>query len=257
MNTQQTSRKKDSRKKHRSIGRDHGLRIVSFDEVASDLLILFSELGLGTLPKGKALRTFRHSPKIPISEWHRAPNTFAISDLLTLWHQDVNYLDSAGKPLPLRMRSTRGSFRSLANKAVPNMTPAQLLIELKRLKAVRVDDKGLIHVRQRSLRIYKDKRHRAIHTLNSLSGFINTLRHNLKSGLDNSEKIFHRVAWNRGFDAAQIPNLKIWLERYGQALLETADAWMLKNSANSGSAVKKKNAATEVSVGVYLSIASH
>jgi len=209
------------------------------------------------MPKGKALRPFRHSTKTPIRDWHGAPNTFAISDLLTLWHQDVNYLDSAGKPLPLRMRSTRGSFRSLANKTVPNMTAAQLLTELKRLKAVRVDDKGLIHVRQRSLRIYKDKRHRAIHTLNSLSGFINTLRHDLKSGLDNSEKMFHRVAWNREFDAAQIPNLKIWLERYGQALLETADAWMLRNSAKSGRTNKKKNAATEVSVGVYLSIASH
>jgi hypothetical protein len=79
----------------------------------------------------------------------------------------------------------------------------------------------------------------------------------LKSGSGSSEKIFHRVAWNSEFDVAQIPNLKIWLERYGQALLESADAWMLKNSAKSGRNLKKKNAATEVSVGVYLSIASH
>lgn len=253
MNTQPASRKKASRKKHRLIERDQSPRIVSYAEVASNLLILFSELGLAP---GKALKNFRHSSEMPLPDWHRAPNTFAISDLLTLWHQDVEYLDSAGKPLPLRMRSTRASFRSLASKAVPNMTAANLLIELKRLKAVRIDDKGLIHVRQRSLRIYKDKRHRAIHTLSSLSGFINTLRHNLKSGSGSSEKIFHRVAWNSEFDVAQIPNLKIWLERYGQALLESADAWMLKNSAKLGRNLKKKNAATEVSVGVYLSIAS-
>jgi len=137
------------------------------------------------------------------------------------------------------------------------MKATQLLIELRRLKAVRVDDKGLIHVRQRSLRIYKDKRHRAIHTLNSLSGFINTLRHNLTSGSDISKQLFHRVAWNSDFDAAQIPNLQIWLKRYGQALLESADAWMLKNSKKPGRILKKPHAATEVSIGVYLSVASN
>jgi hypothetical protein len=135
------------------------------------------------------------------------------------------------------------------------MRPAQLLLELKRLKAVRVDNRGLIYVRQRSLRIYKDKRHTAIYTLNSLSGFINTLRHNLKSGSDNSKQLFHRVAWNSDFDATQIPNLSIWLKRYGQALLEAADAWMLRNSAKSGRMLKKTRSPTEVSVGVYLSIA--
>jgi hypothetical protein len=154
------------------------------------------------------------------------------------------------------MRSKRQSFRSLANKAVPNMTAIQLLSELKRLKAVRVDANGLIHIRQRSLRIYKDKRHRVIHTLNSLRAFINTLRHNLQTGPDKSKQLFHRVAWSSDFDATRIPDLKKWLSRYGQSLLEAADSWMLKNSMKSDRDFKKARSSTGVSIGVYLSIST-
>jgi len=218
---------------------------------------LFSELGLAPATDGVFARDSSHSLKALFADWRQFPNTLAISDLLTLWHQDVNYLDSAGKPLPLRMRSRRQSFRSLASKAVPNMTATQLLAELKRLKAVRVDKKGLIHVRQRSLRIYKDRRHRVIHTLNSLRAFINTLRNNLNTGPDKSKQLFHRVAWNTEFDIAQIPHLKIWLSRHGQSLLEAADSWMLKNSMKSGRAVNKTRCSTEVSIGVYLSVSNH
>jgi len=199
----------------------------------------------------------RSSLKLPFSDWRRFPNTLAISDLLTLWHHDVSYLDHSGKPLPLRMRSSHASFRSLAKKAAPSMTAPQMLTELKRLKAVRVDARGQIHVRQRSLQIYNDKRHRVIHTLTSLHGFINTLRHNLNAGSDNSKQLFQRVAWNSDFDATQVPKLKIWVGRYGQALLESADGWMLKNSKKSGRNSKKSVSLTGVSIGVYLSVGSH
>ncbi len=253
LTTRRTSRKSASRKQ-RMPERDPNIRIVSFDEAVNDVLALFSELGLASMTKRRDARSTPNSVKMTFLDRRQFPNTLAISDLLTIWHQDVSYLDSSGKPLPLKMRSSRTSFRSLANKAVPDMTAAQLLTELKRLKAVRVDAKGLIHVRKRSLQIYKDRRHRVIHTLNSLRGFINTLRHNLQNGSDDSKYIFHRVAWNCDFDANNIPRLKIWLERYGQALLESADGWMLKNSTKFGQTTKKVNSVTGVSVGVYLSI---
>jgi hypothetical protein len=65
--------------------------------------------------------------------------------------------------------------------------------------------------------------------------------------------MFHRVAWNGNFNASEIPRLKIWLRRYGQGLLESADSWMLRRSqSNNGPRRQRKSA--EVSIGVYLSV---
>jgi uncharacterized protein DUF6502 len=225
------------------------LRYVTVDDVIKELLDLFERLGLDAGHLINRVRAMDISGR-PMRRPH--PQVSAISDLLTLWHQDPSFLNSAGNPKPVKMSGRRGSFREIAEKSVPNMPPTQLLRELQRLRAVRVDKKGLIHVRMRSLSIYEDKRLAALHTLNLLRGFINTLRHNLESPPSNADQLFHRIAWNGEFDMEKIPRLKIWLRRHGQSVLESADMWMMNQSNVGGLRRPKKR--VQASVGLYLAV---
>jgi len=221
-------------------------------QVLNDFSMLFEELGISCsrqLPKYRGTALFKRAQSM-----ENYADTLAISDLLTLWHQDPDYLDAKGMPLPIRMRAGNPCFRSLAERSVPDMPPARLIRELKRLRAIRIDDRRYIHVRVRSLITYRDKRHTIIHTLNSLRGFINTLLHNIEGQPSNTEPLFQRVAWNSSLEFKDIPRLKNWLKRHGQALLESADGWMMRKSVKANAPFTRRRRYANVSVGVYLSV---
>lgn len=229
--------------------RTSALRDAAVDNLIKDLLALFGRLGLDAeqlINRVELIHQASHDMR------QTAPRCSELSDLLTLWHQDPTFLDSAGNPAPMRMSGGRNSFRNIANLAVPNVPAAELLRELVRLRAVRIDKKGIIHAKTRSLNIYEDKRLGALHTLSSLRGFINTLRHNLDSAPANSDQLFHRIAWNGEFDKQKIPQLKIWLRRHGQNLLELIDIWMMTKTAPRRGP-RRKNA-VRASVGLYLAV---
>jgi len=180
------------------------------------------------------------------------PHIAAIGDLLTSWHQDPNFLDDSGGPLPIKMRGTRRSLRFLAEKSVPNMDLNLLLSELERMGVVAIDSRGFIRVQMRSLPVYEDRRLAIQHTLTSLDSFIKTLRHNLNSPPSNSNQLFHRVARNGAFDVREIPALKIRVKRQAQSFLESSDNWMARRLT-----ARKKNSKTrfaQVTIGVYLSV---
>ncbi len=224
---------------------------ISARQVVSELNALFEQIGIN--PKIDTRNNLRLRG-VSVNDPEKAyANALAISDLLTLWHQHPNFIDPSGRPVPLRVKTGKKSFQSLAAQAAPATSATKLLLELKRLRLVSIDPEGKIHVRTRSLHVYTDQQLRALHTLSALRGFMHTLRHNLRSRPSNSDQMFHRVAWNGNFNASQIPRLKIWVRRYGQSLLESADSWMLRRSQSSADLRRRRNAA-EVSIGVYLSV---
>lgn len=232
-----------------SNGKTYNLPGVTVDDVIKDLMALFGRLGLDA---GHVIKRVKYIHRANRTNGQPITQLSGLSDLLTLWHQNPSFLDPAGNPAPMRMDGRRNSFRKIASIAVPNAPVTRLLRELVRLRAVRVDKEGIIHVRMRSLSIYEDKRLAALHTLNSLRGFINTLHHNLDSPPANSDQLFHRIAWSGEFDKRKIPQLKIWLRRHGQSLLESVDLWMMNQSnARNG---KRPRKGVQASVGLYLSV---
>ena len=227
------------------------LREVSVDDVIKDLLDLFGHLGLdaGRL----AARVVEIDPATMASR-RLYPHASAIGELLTAWHQDPEYLDELGAPSPIRMRTSRRSFRHLADKTVPNIAPKTLLSELERIGAVTIDASGYIRVHMRSLPVYEDKHLAIQHTLISLDSFIRTLRHNLNSNASNSDQLFHRVAWNGDLDAREIPALKIRVKRHGQNFLESCDNWMMRKTKFSAFNSRKKRKRAQAFIGVYLAV---
>ena len=99
------------------------------------------------------------------------PHIAEIGELLTVWHQDPEYLDNLGNPRPLKLQGARKSFGRLAKNVVPNMNVRILLGELERIGAVTIDKDKFIHVHMRSLPVYEDRRLAIEYTLTSLYHF--------------------------------------------------------------------------------------
>jgi hypothetical protein len=225
-------------------------RNVTPNDVLGALLDLFGKLQIG--PSDLASRVSSIDPKL-LAARRLYSHTAAVGELLTEWHQNPIYLDESGVPVSIKLRGRGKSFYSLAKNAAPQLDPNTLLAELKRVGAVIIDDKRFVHVRMRSLPVYKDDQLAIQHTLMSLHSFITTLRHNLDSDPSNNDQLFHRVAWNGGFDRKLIPTLKIKLKRQGQDFLESFDNWMMrkaKGRRTNGRRTRKE----PVFIGVYLAV---
>jgi Family of unknown function (DUF6502) len=225
-------------------------RNVTPDDVLAALLELFGKLQIE--PSDLASRVSSLDPKLLAA--HRLySHTAAVGELLTEWHQNPEYLDESGVPLPIKLRGRGSSFYKLARDSAPNLEPSTLLAELKRVGAVVLDKRRFVHVRMRSLPVYKDNRLAIQHTLMSLHSFIRTLRHNLDSDPSNTDQLFHRVAWNGAFDRKLVPTLKIKLKRQGQDFLESFDNWMMRTSKNRRGGARRRGSES-VFIGVYLAV---
>lgn len=231
------------------INQESRSQIVCSDDVVNELLNLFDALGLEQRHFfNRNQRTAE--PKIAKA---RGPHpATALANLMSVWNQDPEYVDRLGNPIPIRFRGVKRSFTSLARRCAHNTHPSKMLIDLKRLKAVRIDRSGLIHPQSRSISVFDDKKLAAQHTLATLHGFIGTLRHNLDGQSTNSNQLFHRIAWNHKFDARNLPRFKIWLKNHGQHFLELADNWMIRNSAKETHARPSSRKYVQVTVGMYL-----
>jgi Family of unknown function (DUF6502) len=225
------------------------LNEVSVDDIIKQLLDLFDHLGVDS---GLLASRFTHLKSARVVSKRIYPHIAAIGELLTSWHQNPNYLDGSGQPLPLKMQGTRRSFTKLAKRSVPKIHPKRLLSELEQVGAVAIDSKKYIRVQMRSLPVYEDRRLAMQHTLTSLDSFIKTLRHNLNSPPSNSDQLFHRIAGNGAFDVRDIPALKIRVKRHAQSFLESSDNWMAKRLTTRRRNSRSKVA--QVAIGVYLSV---
>jgi len=243
--------KQQGRKKLRVTSKiiKQGLKEVSVDDVIKQLLDLFDHLGVDA---GRLAARVTDLQTRTINSGRLYPHIAAIGELLTSWHQDPDFLDDSGNPLPLRMHGVRRSFSTLARKSVPKIHPKVLLSELQRVGAVTTDSRSFIRVQMRSLPVYEDRRLAIQHTLTSLDSFVKTLRHNLNSPASNSDQLFHRVARNGAFDVRDLPALKIRIRRSAQSFLESSDNWMARRATIRTK--KSTSQQAQVAIGVYLSV---
>jgi hypothetical protein len=223
-------------------------RAVTPDDVIAVLLQLFAQLQIDPTQFSSRVMSARKSSLSGRLYSHTA----TVGEVLTAWHENPEYLDSAGNPSPIRIRGHTPSFFGLASQAAPGIDPAALLIELKRLGAITLEGSKRVRVNMRSLPVYMDRDVAIHYTLTSLHNYISTLRHNLESDPTNSDQLFHRIAWNDSFDRSLIPALKIKLRRQGQSFLESFDNWMARKTKSTGKRKKTKRA--QISVGIYLAV---
>ncbi len=146
--------------------------------------------------------------------------------ILTAWHLDPEFLDSAGKPRLLPQEGERGSFAALMRRCGGgDVRPTTLLKELVSAGAVRQRADG---------RVQALKRHYVPHTMDEellrlwgtvLADIAATGDHNLTRGPKEPPR-FERAAVNDRIPAKVVAEFRQFLNQEGQAFLERVDAWL-------------------------------
>ena len=218
-------------------------------DLVKSLRALFASLGIEN-----SVRFSKPLAKDIPNRRNALPSATIVGNLLTNWHQDAQYLDRFGEPLPLPFDGRRLSFKSLCRKVAPAKSARHVLDEFIKLGVLKKDEEGLVRPTTRSLPMYNDSGLATVHTIRALRDFVNTLDHNLRAAGSPRDHLFFRMAWNGDLPTERVPRLKIWLRRHGQDLLESADNWMADAARNSNRAKGKRHHRTQATVGIYMGL---
>lgn len=127
------------------------------------------------------------------------------AEILSRWHSDHDYLDSAGRPLKLDFDGSTPCFAGLVKKYGGDIPPGAMRTELKRVGAVTEDDRGQLTVQVKDFRpIEKEDQIRRALAL-AVYGLALSVNHNLSAGPE--EKWVERLAFStriRRGDSARV-----------------------------------------------------
>jgi hypothetical protein len=168
------------------------------------------------------------------------------SHVLTVWFSNVEYLDGAGKPLPLPLRGRSKSIGTLIRSINPGLDAREVLAYLVRHGAV--DHRGGRYVpRARSLLLRGGHGPDYFRALRVLGNTLATLEHNVfeKSA---TPSWFEYIAENPRFPVAARPALDKYINRLGKELLARVDARMHQSE------VERKPGEPTVRVGIGMQL---
>ena len=155
-------------------------------------------------------------------------NQNRVTRLLSGWHMDPDFLDADGKPIALQQKGSHPSFETLANRYGGDVTVSALLSEMIRGQVVVKNSDNTLQALQR---YYIPSRHdldALIRASAVIRDFSDLLVHNLY--IAEPEKDipfkFERTAINTRIDPEMLPDFHDFLDREGQAFLESVDQWL-------------------------------
>jgi len=169
--------------------------------------------------------------------------------VLSAWHLEPEFLDSAGKPALLALEGKGVTFTALLRRCgAGDVRPSTLLKELVSAGAVRVTADGRLEPLQRMYVPQKMDEELIRLWGTVIADVATTYVHNLTRDPRTPAR-FERAALNDRVLVSAVPEFREFLYQEGQAFLERVDAWLLAHEAT-GSAGSKK-ATIRLGAGVY------
>jgi hypothetical protein len=178
-----------------------------------------------------------------------APNR--ISQILTAWHVDPDFLAADGTPAVLAAAGEGASLVTLLKRYAGDMPHSAVVKELELLGLVKAGSSGYRVTSRDYIRSAADPdllRQAAV----ALHDHATTLAHNVDSKRTEPPR-FERMATHRALPRRHVNAFRELLEREGQAFLERIDAWLSDRAA---AATKTRGTSRErtvrTGIGVYL-----
>jgi len=172
-----------------------------------------------------------------------------ISRILTGWHVDPDFLDTAGTPLVLAADGVNASVTQLLKRYAGDMPHGAMLKELLQLGLVEtVADGGFRVLARDYVRTAQDPaiiRQMGI----GLHDHAETLAHNVNEERTKPAR-FEGMASNPKVNRRYSRNFEQLIEERGQAFLEEIDVWLSRHEVADDH--DSANAQTRMGVGVYL-----
>ena len=147
--------------------------------------------------------------------------------VLSGWHQDHDFTDVGGRPLPLAPAGNGHgpSFELLCSRYAPDVPATTMLKELRHVGAVEEGPHGALLVRTRYYMPARMDPEQILRSGSVLADLGNTVDHNLRRG-EGEPARFERRASNTRIPVRAVPEFRQFIEREGQAFLERVDAWL-------------------------------
>ena len=172
--------------------------------------------------------------------------TGSATRVLSGWHQDPDYLDGRGEPVPIAVEGPAPSFEDLCGRYAGDIPATALLKELKSVGAV--EGQGIrLFVRARNyipLRFDGEKMTIGAQLLHDHAA---TVVYDLTRGNGEPARLARR-AHNARIDARAVPAFREFIELEGQAFLERVDDWLTTHEAPADS---QERALIRLGAGVY------
>ncbi len=146
--------------------------------------------------------------------------------ILTAWHLDPEFLDSAGKPKLLPLEGKQASFAALMRRCGGgDVRPTTVLKELVSAGAVRQRADGRVQAIQRTYIPHAMDAELLRLWGTVLADVAMTYDHNLTRAPKDLPR-FERAAVNDRIPAKAVAEFREFLNKEGQAFLERVDAWL-------------------------------
>jgi len=169
-----------------------------------------------------------------------------ISQILTAWHTDKDFLAADGSPLVLPATGDRASITALMKRYAGNMPHGAVLKELEQLDLVEHTPTGFRVKARQYIRSAADPdlmRQAGI----ALHDHGTTIAHNLDAKRTEPPR-FERMATQLALPTRHVRAFRDFLEIEGNAFLEKIDAWLTVRAARE----KTRGPVVRTGVGVYL-----
>lgn len=182
----------------------------------------------------------------PTHRWdpHRLGFVSDLPHVIARWHQDEDYLDSQGQPIPLPLKGGGRSLTALIERVLPSADPAPVLEILSDLGAVRRQGKCYLPM-GRELFLNAQRPVALAHGLSALLGMLRTVEHNLS--VAPNRRLFERTAINPRFPSRVLPRFHRELARRAAEVLWDVDVDMRREEARPRSGKRMR-----LGVGLYV-----
>jgi len=174
-----------------------------------------------------------------------------ISQLLSGWHQDPEFVTESGEPRPLTRAGETASIEALLRRYAGDMPHGAVLKELEKLGLVaREGDVYSVTARNYVRGTGDPDRIRQAGV--ALHDHAETIAHNVDAARTGAAR-FERMATTIGLPRRELAEFEAFVEARGQALLEEVDAWLTQHSIGDGAAMAEADRSTvRCGVGIYL-----
>jgi Family of unknown function (DUF6502) len=176
------------------------------------------------------------------------PTPNRISQILTAWHVDAEFLGADGKPAALRRLGEGPSIATLLKRYAGDMPHGAVLKELEQLGLVESGAAGYRVKSRHYVRSAADPdlmRQAGV----ALHDHATTIAHNVDANRTEPAR-FERMATTRALPRRRTRAFREFLETEAQAFLEKVDAWLAAHSGAGAKSTQRETSDRQVRTGV-------
>lgn len=240
----------------------HGVTAAEFTELAKEAFVIVAREDYGVQGRptnnsrvamltGISRREVSHIRDRLLDERTAAPALHGnrISQILSGWHTDADFLTAEGKPGDLAPGDKDGSFGALLKRYAGDLPHGAIRKEMQKRGLIEELDSGAVRVLKRDYIYSKLDPEILRHMSITLHDHAATLEHNLDGKRPDGRR-FEGMADNVRIPRARVGEFRNLVEQRGLALLEEIDAWLSRNEAEQDENAGARS--IRLGAGVYL-----